>query len=51
MNTNNFVTKIQVSDLDTSTEIEDNDSMGWKSLPEILSTSGESDTCDTDEIE
>ena len=48
---NDSVAEIQVSDLDTSTEIEDNNSMGWRSLPEIPSMSENSDTCDTDETE
>ena len=38
-NKNDSVTEIQVSDLDTRTGIEDNDSSGWKHLPEISSTS------------
>ena len=41
---NNSVAEIQVIDLDTSTEIEDNDSMGGRSLPEIPLTSENSDT-------
>ena len=45
---NESVTKIQVNDLDTGTEIEDNDSLGWRSLPEIPLTSESSDTCDMD---
>ena len=46
-----LVTEIQVCDFDTSTEIEDNDSVGWRSLPEIVSSSEDSDTCDTDKME
>ena len=38
-----------VSDLNTNTEIEDSDSMGWRSLPEMPSTSEDSDTCNMDE--
>ena len=45
------VSEIQASDLDTSTKMEDNDSMGWKSLPEMPLTSEDSDTCDMDETE
>ena len=41
----------QVSDSDTSTDIEDNDSIGQRILPEIASTSEDSDTCDTDKME
>ena len=44
------VTAIQVSDSDTSTDIEDNDTIGWRSLLEIASSSEDSDTCDTDEM-
>ena len=44
---NNSVTEIQVSTLDSSMEIEDNNSMVWRSLPEIPLTSESSDTCDT----
>ena len=32
---NDSITKIQVSDLETSMEMEDNDSIGWRSVPEI----------------
>ena len=39
-----LVTEIQVSDSDTS--IEDNNFVGWRHLPEIASTSEDSDTCD-----
>ena len=42
------VTETWVSDVDTCTEIEDNVSMGWRSLSEISLTSENSDTCDTD---
>ena len=38
-NKNDSMTDIQVSDLDTRTEIKDNDSEGWRHLPEIPSTS------------
>ena len=41
------VTEIQVSNTYTSIDIEDKDSIGWKSLPKIASTSEDSDTCDT----
>ena len=43
--------KKHASNLDTSTETEDNDSMGWRSLPEMPLTSEDSDTCDMDETE
>ena len=36
------MTEIQVSDLGTSTKIEDNDSSGWMHFPEIPSTSEDS---------
>ena len=39
---NYSVTEIQVSDLDTSTEIKYSDSRGWRSLPEITLTSEDS---------
>ena len=45
------VAEIQVSDIATSTEIEDNDSMRWRSVSEIASTSEDSGTCDTDKTE
>ena len=45
------VTEIQLSDLDTSMEIEGDDSLGWRSLPQIPPTSADSDTCATDEME
>ena len=45
------VTEKQVSDSDTTTGINYNDSAGWRNLPEIGSTLEESDTCDTDERE
>ena len=48
-NKNDSVSKIQVSDLDTSTKIEDNDSSGYRHFPEIPSTSEDSDSCETDE--
>ena len=50
-NKNHSVTKFQVSDLDTSTEIEDSDSSGWKDLSEMPSTSEDSDSGKTDETE
>ena len=40
---NDSITEIQASDLDTCTEIEDSDSMGWRSLSEIPPTSVDSD--------
>ena len=46
----NMVSEIQVSDSDHSIDIEDNDSMGWRSLPDIA-TSEHSDSCDTDKTE
>ena len=48
---NDSVTEIQVNDLDSNTEIKDNDSLGWSSLPEIPLMSESSDTCDTDQTE
>ena len=45
------ITEIQVSDLDASTEIEDNDSIEWRNLPEITLASEDSDICDMDETE
>ena len=36
---NYSVTEIQISDLDTNNEVEDNGPLGWRSLPEIPSTS------------
>ena len=50
-NINDSITKIQFSDLDISIEIEDNGSLGWRSLPKIPSTSEDSDSCDTNETE
>ena len=47
----NSVTEIQVSNLDTSTEIEDNDSLVWRGLSEMPSMSEGIDTCDIDETE
>ena len=44
------INEIHVSDSDHSTDIEDNDSIGWRSLPDIA-TSEDIDTCDTDETE
>ena len=45
------MTEIQVSDLDTSTEIEDNDSSDWRHLPEIPSKSEDSNSGKIDETE
>ena len=45
------LTEIQVSDLETNNEIEDNDSFKSRSLPEIPLMSESSDTCDTKETE
>ena len=45
---NDSVAEIQASDLDTGTDIEDSDSMGWTNLPEIPLTLGNSDTCNSD---
>ena len=45
------MTEIQVSDLDTSTKKEDNDSSDWRHLPEIPSTSEDSGSGETDETE
>ena len=41
------MSEIQVSDLDTSTKTEDNDSSGWEHLPEIPSTSEVSNSGET----
>ena len=46
----NSVSEIQASDSNCSTDIEDNYSMGWRSLLDIA-TSEDSDSCDTDENE
>ena len=43
------VTKMQVSDLGTNMEIEDNNSLGGRNPYQIPMTSEDSDTCDTDE--
>ena len=48
---NDSITEIHVSDLDTSTEIEDNDSTRWRSLPEMSLNSEDNDTCDMDNTE
>ena len=45
------VIEIQVSDSDTSTDIEDNDAVGWRCLPELALTLEDSDACDTDKTE
>ena len=45
---NDSVTDIQVTDLGTSTEIEGNDSLGWRSLLEIPLMSESSDTDKTE---
>ena len=45
------INEIQASDTDPSTAVEDNDSIGWKSHPEIARTSEESDTHDMDKTE
>ena len=42
------INEIQVIDTDPSADIEDNYSIGWRSLPEIATSSEDSDTCDTD---
>ena len=42
------MTEIQVSDLDTNTEIEDNDSSGCRHLPEIAFTSEDSNSDETE---
>ena len=47
---NDTVTEIQVSNLDTSAEIR-GDSSGWRHLPEIPSTSEDSDSGETDKTE
>ena len=45
------MTEIQVSDLDISTEIGDNDSSGWRHLSEIHSTSEDNNSSETDVTE
>ena len=45
------INEILVSDTNPSTDVDDNDSIGWRSLPKIANTSEVSDMCDTDEIE
>ena len=45
------INEIQVSDSDHSTNIEDNDSIGWRSIPHITTTLYDSNICDTDEAE
>ena len=47
----NSVNEIQVSNTNHSTDIEDNDAIGWRSLHEVATTSEDSNTCDTDETE
>ena len=51
--TPNTVSEIQTSDLDENTDIDknDSDSMGWNSLPDMVITSDNSDTSDTDGME
>ena len=51
ININYSVTEIQVSNLDTRTKIEDNDSSDWRHLPEIPSTSEDSNSGKTDDTE
>ena len=43
---NNSITEVQISGLDNRTEIEDNESMGWRSLPAMPLTSEGSETYD-----
>ena len=45
------INEIQISDTDPGTDTEDNESTGWRSLPETVTPSEDSDTCDTDEKE
>ena len=45
------INEIQVSDSDSSAGIEDNDSIGWRSLPEIATTLEDIGTCNIDEME
>ena len=49
----NMVSEVQVSDSDQGMDIEDNDndSMGLRILPDIVTTFEDSDSCDTDGIE
>ena len=46
----NTISEIQVSDSDQSIDTEDNenDSMGWRSLPDMVTTSEDCDSSDTD---
>ena len=44
------IAEIQVSDFNTSTEIEDTDSIRCRSLPEVPMTSEDGDTCDANEM-
>ena len=47
-----MVNEIQVDQTDSSmTAGEDDDSVGWRSLPEILESSDEGDTCNSDDKE
>ena len=48
----NLVNEIQVSDTDSNMAIgEDDDFVGWRSLPEILGSSNEGNTFDSDDEE
>ena len=42
------INEIQVSDTDPSTDIDDNDCIGWRSIPEIAASS---EDCDMDRTE
>ena len=48
-----MVNEVQVSDFDQSMDIEDNDndSMGWRSLPDMATISEDSNASDTDGTE
>ena len=51
--TSNIISEIQTNDPDQDTEIDENDShsMGWNNLPDMVMTSDNSDTSDTDGTE
>ena len=46
-----LINKIQANDTYHSTALEDNESLDWRSLPEIATSSEDSDMCDTNRIE
>ena len=51
--TSNTTSKIQTSDSDQNTDIDENDSdsMGWNNLPNMVMTSDDTDTSDNDATE